>query len=133
MRKEHRQGRLRPGIARRGDAHQQVGALQQGIDMLGAQPQATLLGGHQAVLHDMGDADASVHSDDPRRALQRVGRAHASLKLVGLRGITLQRHQAGTEHLGLRLGLQAEQFEQRCVAHLLWGHDRLRCTADSKC
>ncbi len=133
MRKEHRQGRLRPDIARHGDAHQQVGALQQGIDMLGAQPQATLLGGHQAVLHDMGDADASVHSDDPRRALQRVGRAHASLKLVGLRGITLQRHQAGTEHLGLRLGLQAEQFEQRCVAHLLWGHDRLRCTADSKC
>lgn len=101
--------------------------------MLGGQPQTAFLGRYQAILHDMGDTDARIHPDDARGPLERVGGAHAGLELVGLGGIALQCHQAGTEHLGLRLGLQAEQFEQRCVAHLLWGHDKLRCTADSKC
>ncbi|MCY1414166.1 hypothetical protein D9M71_296090 [compost metagenome] len=133
LRKKHRQGRLRTGIAGRGNTHQQVGPLQQRVNMLGGQPQSAFLGRHQAVFHHVGDTDASIHPDNARCPLERVGSAHAGLELVGLSRVAFQCHQAGTEHLGLRLGLQAEQFEQRCVAHLLWGHDRLRCTADSKC
>ena len=101
--------------------------------MLGIQPQAPLLGGYQAILHDMRDADARVHANDTGGALERVGRAHARLELVSLGRVALECHQAGAEYLGLRFGLQAEQLEQRGVAHLLWGHDKLRCTAASKC
>ncbi|MNM91936.1 hypothetical protein D3C81_1042480 [compost metagenome] len=133
MREKHWQRRLRGSVAWRCDSHQQVGALQQRIDMLGVQPQAAFLGSHQAVFHDVGNTDASVDPDNARRPLQGVGRTHAGLQLVGLGGVALQRHQASAEYLGLRLGFQAEQLEQRCVAHLLWGHVRLRCTADSNC
>ena len=112
--------------------HQQVGAAQQCIDVFGAQQQPAFLGRYQAVFHDMGDADAGIDADDAGGALQRMRRPHAGFQLVGLGRVVFQCHQPGTEHLSLCLGLQAEQFEQRCVAHLLWGHDRLRCTADSK-
>ncbi|MNO68857.1 hypothetical protein D3C76_597010 [compost metagenome] len=133
LRQKCRYRRRAVGIPRGGDAHQQIGALQQGIDVLGAQQQTALLGGDQAIFHDMSDADARIDTHDPRRPLQGMGRAHTGFQLVGLGRVAFQRHQPGVQYLGLRLGLQAEQLEQRCIAHLLWGHVRLRCTADSRC
>ncbi|MNT27427.1 hypothetical protein D3C72_1630560 [compost metagenome] len=107
--------------------------MQQGIDMFRPQQQAAFLGTDQAIFHDMGDADPGIDANNPRCALERMSRAHAGFQLIGLGRIALQCQQAGTEHLGLGLGLQAEQFEQRSIAHLLWGHERLRFTADSTC
>ncbi|MCY1451307.1 hypothetical protein D9M71_681650 [compost metagenome] len=133
MRQKCRNRRRAVGIPRGGDAHQQIGALQQRIDVLGAQQQTALLGGDQAIFHDMSDADARIDTHDPRRPLQGMGRAHTGFQLVGLGRVAFQRHQPGAQYLGLRLGLQAEQLEQRRIAHLLWGHVRLRCTADSRC
>ena len=54
-------------IARRGDSHQQVGALQQRVDMFRLQVQAAFLGADQAVFHDVGHADPGIHADNPRR------------------------------------------------------------------
>ncbi|MNO75825.1 hypothetical protein D3C76_668870 [compost metagenome] len=120
-------------VARCGDAHQQIGALQQRIDMLGAQQQAAFLGADQTIFHHMGDADSGVDTDDPRRTLERVRGTHARFKLIGLGRVALKRQQAGAQDLGLGFGLQAEQLQQRGVAHLLGGHVRLRVTADSSC
>jgi len=55
--------------ARRGNAHQQIGALQQSIYMLGLQVQTAFLGADQAVFHHMGNTDPGVHSDYPGCAL----------------------------------------------------------------
>ena len=123
----------RDGIAGGGDAHQQIGALQQRVNMLALQVQAAFLGTDQAVFHDMGHAHAGIHADNPRRPLQGMGRPHAGFQLVGLGRVALQRQQAFVEHLGLGLGLQAEQLKQRGVAHLLGGHVRLRVIALSSC
>ena len=120
-------------VGRRGDAHQQIGALQQRVDVLGTQQQTAFLGADQAIFHDVGDADAAVDTNDPRRTFERVRRAHARLQLIGLGRIALQRQQPGAEHLGLGFGFEAEQFEQGGVAHLLGGHVRLRVTADNSC
>ncbi len=123
--------RVDAGTARGRDAHQQVSAVQQGVDMLGTQRQPRLLGTDQAIFHDVGDADPGIDSDNPRRALERVRGTHAGFQLIGLLRITLQRQQPRAEYLGLRFGLQGKQLEQRGVAHLLGGHVRLRVTADS--
>ncbi len=80
--------------------------------MFRLQVQAPFLGADQAILHHMGHAHPGVDPDNPRRALERVGGAHAGFKLVGLGRVTLQRQQAGAEDLGLGLGLQAEQLHQ---------------------
>ncbi|MNI18577.1 hypothetical protein D3C73_719910 [compost metagenome] len=120
-------------MAGRGDTHQQVGALQQRVDVFGAQVEAAFLPTDQAVFHHMGDAHPGVDPHDTRRALERVSRAHARLEVIGLGRIALERQQAGAEHLGLGLGFQAEQLQQRGVAHLFGGHVRLRVTADSSC
>ncbi|MNS25626.1 hypothetical protein D3C72_575240 [compost metagenome] len=120
-------------VVRRGDAHQQIGALQQRIDVFGAQQQAPFLGTDQAIFHHVGDADPGIDAHDPRRPLERVRRTHARFKLIGQGRIALKRQQAGTQDLGLGFGLQAEQLQQRGVAHLLGGHVRLRVTADNSC
>ncbi|MNH41373.1 hypothetical protein D3C79_1028630 [compost metagenome] len=101
--------------------------------MFSAQQQPAFLGRYQAIFHHMGHADPGVDAHDACSTLQRVRSTHAGFQLSGLGRVALQRHQPCDEHLGLSFGFQAEQLEQRCVAHLLWGHDRLRCTADSKC
>ena len=101
--------------------------------MLGLQVQAPFLRADQAIFHDMGNADPGLDPDNPRRALERVGRAHAGFQLIGLGRVTLQRQQTGIEHLGLGFGLQTEQLQQRGVAHLLGGHVRLRVIAPSNC
>ncbi|MNO76527.1 hypothetical protein D3C76_676010 [compost metagenome] len=118
---------------RRRDAHQQIGALQQRVDVLRAQVQAPFLGTDQAIFHDMRDADAGIDADDSRRAFERMRRTHARFEMIGLGRITLQRQQTCAEHLGLGLGFQTEQLQQRGVAHLLGGHVRLRVTADNNC
>ncbi|MNC65370.1 hypothetical protein D3C75_1156530 [compost metagenome] len=81
----------------------------------------------------MGAADPGFDTDNPRRALERVRRPHAGFQLIGLDRVALQRQQAGTEDLGLGFGLEAEQLKQGSVAHLLWGHDRLRVMAANSC
>ncbi|MNI30816.1 hypothetical protein D3C73_846750 [compost metagenome] len=120
-------------VVRRGNAHQQIGALQQRVDVLGAQIQPPFLSTDQTILHDMRNADPGIDTDDPRRALERVRRAHARFELIGLGRVALQRQQTCAQHLGLGFGFQAEQFQQRGVAHLLGGHVRLRVTADNSC
>ena len=97
--------------------------------MLWLQIQTAFLGADQTVLHHMGDADPGIHPHNPGGALERVRSAHASLKLVRLGRVSLQRQQTGIQYLGLRLGLKAEQLKQRGVAHLLGGHVRLRVIA----
>lgn len=77
LRKKHRQGRLRPGIAGCGNTYQQVGTLQQRVNMLGGQTQSAFLSRYQAILHDVGDTDSSIHPDDARCPLERVRSAHA--------------------------------------------------------
>ncbi|MNF75481.1 hypothetical protein D3C84_575470 [compost metagenome] len=120
-------------IGRCSDAHQQIGALQQRIDMFRPQQQAPFLRADQAIFHDMGDADAAVDANNSRRAFERMRRAHARFQLIGLGRVALQGQQSGAEHLGLGFGFEAEQLKQRGVAHLLGGHVRLRVTADSSC
>ena len=77
----------------------------------------------------MGHAHADVEADDARRALERVGRAHAGLELIGRDRIALEREQAGGQHLRLRLGLQPEQVEHRELAEIVGAHARLRFSA----
>ena len=80
--------------------------------MFGLQVQAAFLGADQAILHHMGHADAGVHPDNSRRALERVRGAHAGFQLVSLSGVALQGQQARAQYLGLRVGFQAEQLQQ---------------------
>jgi len=105
--------------------------LQQRVDVFRLQIQATFLGADQAIFHDMGHADPGVHPDNPRRAFERVRGAHAGFELVGLGRVALQGQQARAQYLGLGIGFQTEQFQQRGIAHLVGGHVRLRVTADS--
>ena len=76
------------------------------------QPQPTFLRRDKAVFHHMGHADPDVEADDPRGPLQRMGRAHARLELIGRGGVPLERQQARGEHLRLRFRFNAEQIEQ---------------------
>ena len=101
--------------------------------MLGPQVQAPFLRADQAIFHHMGDADAGINPDNPRRAFERVSRAHARFEVIGLGRIAFQRQKTCAQHLGLGFGFEAEQLQQRGVAHLLGGHVRLRVTADNSC
>ncbi|MNQ61939.1 hypothetical protein D3C85_762630 [compost metagenome] len=80
--------------------------------MLRTQEQSPLLGTDQAIFHDVGNTDPGIHADNPRGALERMGRAHASFQMIGLGRVALQRQQAGAEDLGLGFGLQTEQLQQ---------------------
>ena len=63
------------------DARQQVGGAEQQVDVRLPQRQPSLLRRDETVFHRVGDADADGEADDPRRALERVGRPHAGLEL----------------------------------------------------
>ncbi len=121
-------GPARIAAGRMADAQQQVGALQQRVDMRGGQRHAALCG-DQAVFHGVCYAHAAIEPDDAGRALERVGGTHAGFELLGGCRVALQRQQAGIEDFGLGIGLEREQFQQRGVAQLLGIHARLLASA----
>ena len=58
----------------------------------------------------MGERDAGVEIDNTGGALQRMGRSHASLKLIAGLRITLKGEQTRRQYLGLAFRFQAEQI-----------------------
>ncbi len=108
------------------DPLQQVGALQQGVDMGRRQQQAAALRGNEAVFHHVRHAHAAIQPDNARRALERMGGAHARFQVRGRSGLALEREQAGVQDFRLRVRLEREQFEHRGIAELFGIHDRLR-------
>lgn len=105
---------------------QQIGALQQGVDVGRRQQQAATLRGDEAVFHHMGHAHAAVQPDDARRALERMGGAHARFQMGSGGRFAFERQQARVQDFRLCVCLEREQFEHRGVAELLRVHDRLR-------
>lgn len=76
---------------RMANALQQVGALQQRVDVRRCQPQSAALRGLEAILHDMRHPHAAIESHDARGALERMRGAHAGLEVNGGHRVALQR------------------------------------------
>ena len=77
------------------------------------------LRGDEEILHRMRDHDRRPDFDDARRALQRMGGAHAGFELFGAAGILLERQQAERQRLRLAFRFDAEQVVHRKLAEIL--------------
>src|SRR5687768_9288242 len=77
----------------------------------------------------MRQRDAGGDAHDAGGALDRVGRAHAGLELIGRRRVALEREEARGQRLRLRFRLETEQVHHRGVAQIGVADDRLRLRA----
>ena len=77
----------------------------------------------------MRHAHSGVEADHSSRPLERMGRAHAELQLLGRGAVALEREEASRQHFGLRLGFHAKQIEHGELAQIFGAHARLRCSA----
>ncbi|KTT64181.1 hypothetical protein NS383_16095 [Pseudomonas oryzihabitans] len=85
------------------------------VDFLG---EVSRLDGDQAILHGMGQLHQTVQVDDPRRALDGMGRAHHRLDHPGVAGITFQSQQAGIQRLQMALHFAGEEIIEGHLAHI---------------
>ncbi len=93
-----------------------VSAAQENIDVLRADADTPLLGGHECVFHDMREPDRRLDVDDTGGALDRVGCAHERLDLLRVGRVALQREQALVEGRPVRAHLLLEQVHHRETA-----------------
>ena len=97
------------------DLQQGVGAAQEDVDVVGVDRHRAVERGEEAVLHQVRERDRAVDVDDPRRALDRVRRAHQLVQQIAVAGIGLEREEPLRQRGGVRLALLPEQVEQRRV------------------
>ena len=110
------------------DPDQHIDAAEEDVHMPRPEGQLPLLGRDEAVLHRVGDPDGDVEPDDPRRPLERVGRAHQGLDDLGRGQRALQGHESRQQRGGVALRLHAEQLQKGESAQVAAHGRRLRIT-----
>ena len=92
------------------DTIEQIDSGKHGIDMSIRETVAMFLGRDNTVFHGVSDLHGGSTADDPRRAFQRVSRAHHVLQPVGFSAVSFQGKQAFRQDCGLLPDFHAEQF-----------------------
>ena len=106
-------------LVRVGDADDGIDAAQQDVDGLAGEGDLAVLGGDQAILHDMGHPDAVLDADNAGGALDGVCGAHQRLDDTELAWFLFEGEQALVQGLGMALDLGPEQLEHGVVAEVL--------------
>ncbi len=122
-------------LGRLGHPREQIDPAEDEIDPHPVERDAAFPHGGEAILDGVGRLDPGGEADDPARPLERMRRPHAALEDGGRRRVALQLEQSGNQHLGLPLGLRAEDGEHGEIDREIGGalgvivHARLRFKA----
>ena len=95
--------------------------MQQTVGVHPAQGQLAFLRRDETILHAVRHPHRRVHADDPRRAFERMGRAHQRFQLGGVPGIAFQRQQSARENGDLILGFEPEEVVHGKLAQVFHG------------
>ena len=115
------------------DLHQQVHTYQKRVDVRRLKPDLAFLSRDQAIFHRVRHPHRRAQAHDPRRAFQRVRRAHQGLDHLGRRTSALQRHQALRQHSQPLFRLHVEQVHHRKTAQVVAHCPMLRKAAKTRC
>ena len=124
------------GITRRlvlviADVRNDIDTAQQLIDPRSVEQRAPFLRRDETIFHRVGEFDTNRDTDDTRRALQRMRRAHAGLERGRIARRAVEGEQAVVEHTCLGSRFLAEEIDQRRAARVV-RHPRLRFKVSNK-
>ena len=93
------------------DARNDIDTAQQLIDPRGVEQRAPFLRRDETILHRVREFDTDLDTDDTRRALQRMRRAHAGLERGGIARRAVEGEEVVVEHACLGPRFFAEEID----------------------